>query len=287
MIDLVAIEVSTPEPARQEWVAAMLDACSTTLERGSCVSANEGSSAVERTAKVTWNAATRATVTFHDTTSGRSLARTLRFQDHDDVRERWRMVGFTTALLADDRSHQETEPAPTSDDDSHTFSAALSARFVGASGLNQRGPKLGAQLRVDAHPWQAAWLLGVSAEYTRAEWAAPGLEGDTTWSEFGVGATAMWYPASSLELFTRLDVVAQRLQMAGRKKRETETAHLWQPGVRLGVDVQWPLGSGWFAVVGAQGTVVVAPVALRVEDKPTERVAPAAFGFNAGVQYRF
>lgn len=284
MIELVAIEISAPEPARQEWVAAMLDACNTTLERGSCVSASDATQPLERSATITWSATTRATVRLHDATSGRSLERTLRFHDDDDLRERWRMVGFTTALLADDRSHQQKAPAP---DVSHAFYAALSARVVGASGLSQRGPKLGAQLRVDARPWQAAWLLGVSAEYTRAEWAAAGIAGETTWSEVGAGATALWYPASSLELFTRIDIVAQRLQMTGHKKRESESARLWQPGVRLAVDVQWPLASSWFAVVGAHGTVVLAPVALRVDDKASERVAPAAFGFAAGVQYRF
>jgi hypothetical protein len=285
---LIAIEVSAPEPERSQWVASMLEACNAALEGETCVYAVERNASFERAAEVTWTAPDKATITFREARSGRTLTRTLHFQSHDEPREKWRMVGFTTALLAGSHEHEAPPPQTSSHDPrSEVFHAVVSARALGATGLNQRPPKLGAQLRIDARAWESPWLLGLSGEFSRTEWNTPGVDGEATWGELGFGGTVMWYPSENLQLFTRIDLLAQRLVMMGTKKKDQDEAQLWQPGLRLALDLHWPLVARWYAVLGAQSTIVVAPVALEVDDKLVERAPAASVGLNAGVQYRF
>lgn len=269
----------------------MLEACNQSLGRGACVYALEKNSAVEHMAEVTWTTPNEVTVNVQERDTGRAQTRRLRFENGDEALEKWRVVGFTTALLAGEAAATEAskdapKPVPASQDPAH-FWVATTGRVLGASGLRERAPKIGAQLRIDARAWQAPWLLGVSGEYSRSTWTAPGIEGQASWLELGLGATRMWHPARELQLFTRVDVLAQRLTMSGRKKNQTEEAALWQPGLRLALDLEWPLARHWYALVGVHGTFVVAPVALRVDGKTAEQAAPAVVGLNAGLQYRF
>lgn len=296
MPGLIAIEVSAPEPERSQWVASMLEACNTAHQASTCVYAVKRDVSVEQTAQVTWKTPDSATITFHNNTSGRTLNRTLQFQTNDEPREKWRMVGFTTALLAGGASPEPAPPPPASttpavvpetEITTRGFNVAVTARALGASGISQGAPKVGGQARVDARAWQAPWLLGVSGEYSRTGWSAPGVEGHVTWSELGIGATVLWYPARDLELLTRVDVLAQRLVVTGNKQDDSDDDALWQPGARFALDLEWPLLAQWYAVVGAQASLVLAPVAVRVDDKVAQRVAPTAFGLNLGVQYRF
>lgn len=286
MSALVAIEVTAPEPDQAPWVSSMLEACNAALEAGACVYAVPGRHGAARRASVTWNTPQRATIVFRDHQANASTVRTLQFEDTDEPREKWRTVGFTTALLAGGQA--PAADLTTAEDGAHEpFYVATTVQFVAAGGMREWSPKLGGRLRIDGRAWQAPWLLAVSAEHTEIAWSAPGVEGDTTWSELGLGAALMWDPAPNLQLFTRADLLAQRLTVSGRKKAEHSQAHLWQPGVRLALDLAWSFHPRWYTVLGAQATIVAAPVDVRVAGKTQNRVSGRAGGLSAGVQYRF
>ncbi len=295
MPGLIAIEVSAPEPQRSQWVASMLEACNTAHQAATCVYAVKRDTSVEQTAQVTWNTPDSATITFHSNTSGRTLNRTLQFQTNDEPREKWRMVGFdriagrwcVTGAGTCSACCDHTRRGSGVGGDHPRLQCGSHCPRPGRQWRGQGAPKVGGQARVDARAWQAPWLLGVSGEYSRTGWSAPGVEGHVTWSELSIGATVLWYPARDLELLTRVDVLAQRLVVTGNKKDDSDDDALWQPGARFALDLEWPLLAQWYAVVGAQATLVLAPVAVRVDDKVAQRVAPTAFGLNLGVQYRF
>lgn len=282
---LVAIEVTAPEPVHAPWLASLLEACNASLTAGACEYAAPGSA--ERTAQVTWNTPTQVTITFHNPRQPGSIVRTLEFTEADEPGERWRTVGFTTALLAGGQPAvaPETPPAEPAE---VPYSVAITARLVGASGVSQGGPKAGGQVRLEGRAWQTAWLFGVSAEYTTAQWESPDIDGRATWGEVGAGVAVVWQLADDLELFTRVDVLAQRLNVSGQKKKgEQDAASLWQPGARLTLDLDWPLHPRWYAVFGAHVVVVTAPAELRVDDKSRGYVPSVSAGLNAGIQYRF
>lgn len=282
---LVAIEVSAPEPKQAQWVSSMLEACTAALEAGACVYAVPGEHDGGQVASVTWSTHKSAMIVYRDQ-NGDATVRRLQFQDSDEPREKWRTVGFTTALLAGGQAPAD-EASVAQGGVHEAFYVATTARFMAASGMSELSPKLGGQLRIDGRAWQAPWLLGVSAEHTAVAWSAPGIEGYATWSELGFGAVLMSDPAPGLQLFTRVDLVAQRLMVTGRKKAERSRAQLWQPGVRLALDLMWSLQPRWYAVLGAQATMVTAPVVVRIADKTESRVPAAAGGLSVGVQHRF
>lgn len=282
----VAIEVTAPEPDQARWVRSMLEACNAALESGVCVYTVPGKHGATRIASVTWNTPMRATIVFRDKGANASTVRSLQFENSDEPREKWRTVGFTTALLAGGQAPAAAMNA--AGDGAHElFYVATTVQFVAAGGMREWSPKLGGRLRIDGRAWQAPWLLGVSAEHTALAWSAPGIEGDATWSELGLGAALMWDPAPDLQLFTRVDLLAQRLTVSGRKKDERSHAQLWQPGVRLALDLAWAFQPRWYTVLGVQATIVTAPVDVRVADKTQNRVSGRAGGLSAGVQYRF
>lgn len=281
---LVAIEVTAPEPDQAPWVASMLEACNSALEDGACIRSGGGNAGSQGTIEVTWAASSQATITFRPHSGAAPTVRTLAFRESDEPREKWRTVGFTAALLAGGHS---PEP-PVDDAEAATpFYGVMTARFLAASGMSERMPKLGGQLRMEGRAWQGPWLVGVSMEYAAAEWSMPGVRGDATWSEVGVGAAWMWQPGRDLQLFTRADVVAQRLTVSGDKKAERDEVQLWQPGVRLALDLHWPLHSHWYVVLGVHAAVVTSPVEVRVDGKAREHVPPVSGGSSVGIQYRF
>lgn len=289
---VVAIEVSAVPMAQPEWVAQMVDACSASLDDGACVyvagDADNTSGEASRRARVTWDGAGRATIVVDSPQSGQATAeRTLQFQVTDEPLEQWRTIGFTTALLArgpSERPIATSAPiAPVPND----FSALSTARLLAASASSTQGPKAGGQLRLEGRAWQAPWLLGVGFEYTAAPWQVPGIEGRANWTELSAGVA--WYvePSSAVQVFTRLDVCAQRVGLGAQKKKEQQELSLWQPGVRLGVDLALPVTPAWAVVVGGQATVVRSPLEVRADGKLVTEVPPVSAGANVGVQHRF
>lgn len=289
---LVAIEVTPLEPEQALWVTSMLEACNAAAEAGECVYVGSKASvptAEAQTAAVTWEGQSRAVVVLRDRRNGALATRTLQFQDSDEPREKWRTVGFTAALLAagDAANDAHTSTKDTERASAEPFHVAVTARFLGANGMSERTPKLGGQLRVDGRAWQAPWLVGVSAEHTAATWSAPGIEGNVMWSEVGLGASRMWDVAPDLQLFTRGDLIAQRLEIIAAKKKERDVAEVWQLGGRLAVELTWRFEPHWYAVIGAHATLVRSPVDVRVGDKLHSRIPGVGAGVGVGVQYRF
>lgn len=294
MAGLVAIEVSAPPAAQPEWVAEMVAACSASLDDGACVyvarDANGLPPQVSRRARVTWNGADRATIVLYAPQSEEPTAqRTLQFHVTDEPIEQWRTVGFTTALLARGPSEEQAAPiapvpiTPAPSD----FSSSLTARLLASSASSAQGTKAGGQVRVEGRAWQAPWLLGVGVEYTGAAWKVPGVEGRTTWTELSFGIA--WYleASSTVQVFTRLDVCAQRVGVSAEKKAEQDELSFWQPGVRWGVDLSLPVTPAWAVVVGGQATLVGNPIEVRADGKLVTEVPPLSAGVSVGIQHRF
>lgn len=286
---LVAIEVTPIEPEQAPWVTSMLEACNAASESGNCVYSGPDTSAVGRSAEVTWEGQNRAIVVLRDPRSGTLATRTLQFHESDEPREKWRTVGFTAALLAGGHASNEAEAHTEIRDRASVspFHLAATARFVAANGMNEHSPKWGGQLRVDGRAWQTPWLVGVSVEHTAATWSAPGVEGDAMWSEVGAGVSLIWELAPDLQLFTRGDMIAQRLRVVAAKKGERDVAEVWQLGGRLAVELTWAFEPHWYAVIGAHATLVRSPVDVRVGDKLQSRIPAVGAGLGVGVQYRF
>lgn len=289
---LVAIEVSAVPVAQPEWVAQMVDACTVSLDDGSCVyvarDQNEAPVQASRRARVTWDGAGRATIVVDSPQPGAaSTERTLQFQVTDEPIEQWRTIGFTTALLARAPTERPIEPtalvAPVPDD----FSSLATGRLLVSSASSTQGPKAGGQFRLEGRAWQAAWLVGVGFEYTAAPWKVPGIEGRANWTELSAGVA--WYlePSAAVQVFTRLDVCAQRVGLGAQKKEEQQELSFWQPGVRLGVDLALPVTPAWAVVVGGQATVVRSPIEVRADGKLVTEIPPVSAGANVGVQHRF
>lgn len=286
-------------------IASMLQACNTTLHAGACVEAGPGVAA-EQVAHVDVDGPTSVTLVVRGARSGSEppTVRQLAFEPGDEARERWRTVGFTTALLvegrfadeqrrAEQRRQEETDaPAPPSESTvaepaTEPFAALVSARLVGSSGFGVRSPKAGAHLHVAGRAWPAPLFIGVFAEYTSLAWEAKAVRGSAAWTELGLGLTAVVEVTDKWELFLHVGGLAQRLALTGRKKEEEMEASLWQPGLRGAVDWMWPIYGRWYGALGAHATWVGSPVELRVEGKPEARVPAPSGGVNIGIQYRF
>lgn len=284
---LVAIDVAVvdcQEQCDQPDVASLLAACNAALHEGACV---DSASTVEPeyVARVRVESATSIVVEVRPArdVSARPVVRALSFSEADEPHEKWRTVGFTTALIIEG----EVQPTAKSTPETVTYSGIVTARLVGAAGFQGRSPKAGARVHLDGRLWSAPILVGISAEYTTSGWATPSVTGNATWSEVGLDVSAVWAVADDLQLIPRLSAIAQRLAVTGEKKREVAEAHSWQAGLRAGLDLAWPLHPRWYGVIGGQVTGVTAPVEVVVEDKVLERVGTVSVGANVGIQYRF
>lgn len=305
---LVAIEVSLPcapssaQPSDQAAtgdgqqdcappdIASMLEACNAALHPGACVEARPGVH-VPQFAQVSVDSPTavRVEVTSPRRDLDAPTVRVLEFSAADEPREKWRTVGFTTALVVEGRVEPaRPSPAPKLEtEESRQYVALATARLVGASGFGVRSPKAGGHVQIAARARQAPLFVGVSAEYTTSAWTTKGIDGDATWSELGVGVSTAVDLADELELFIHVSGLAQRLALNGQKKAEVAEVSLWQPGLRCGLDLAWPVYARWYGVLGAHATGVIAPVELRAEGEQVARVPAVGGGVTIGIQYRF
>jgi hypothetical protein len=299
---LVAIEVTVPpcalvaEHASEQTIrqgcdqpdtAAMLEACNAALYLGACVAGSSGIVA-EQLAQV--NVSSRTSITIEVRARAHSDSPTVRlltFTPADEAKEKWRTVGFTTALLVEGRTTDVASNHVESTSLEPAYVAWVAGRLVGASGFGVRSPKAGGHLHVAGRAWQAPWFVGVSAEYTSSAWATPSVTGDATWSEFGLGVSAVIDVADDLDLLVHVSGLAQRLAIAGQKKAESGEAALWQPGLRCAAELAWPLYARWYGLLGVHATWVAAAVELRADDKVVARVPAVGGGVNIGIQYRF
>jgi len=285
---LVAIEVTLPpcEPAVEQScaeadTASLLDACNGALHAGACVSGGFGVNA-RHTARVAVRSPTSVAIEVRSGDAAEPpTTRVLTFEPGDELAEMWRTLGLTTALMVEGREQPSAVLPPP------PFVALVSARVVGASGFGPRSPKAGGQLYLGGRAWQAPWLVGASLEYTSSGWATPGVNGEVTWTELGLGVGAVFDVAPGLELIAHANALAQRLAIVGEKKKDVAVDALWQAGARGGIDLVWSLHQRWFGVIGAHATWVAAPVELHVEDRVVDRIPAGGGGVSVGLQYRF
>lgn len=257
---------------------------------------------------------------------GRSswLSRELAFEPQDELIERLRTIGLTIATLVGDVEEQEavqsgsetpvesetteapsavrSQPAPAPPKqatrppssgqapvgDARGPSNLQTSVAVGAllgTAFDDGPPRFGAfargGLRFDDF---AAWPV-VSSSYAQRFDADDGLT--VRWLTFGVGAAAghQW---SGLELAIRgrLEGVLERLGVE-QTRTPTDAGSVWQPGVRLGLELAWPAGGDAAMVGSLDGVLFRRATRITVAERVVARAPASALHASFGAELRF
>jgi hypothetical protein len=256
VLPIVAVQVAPADGVDAVHAAPTLEeqllhACSAGLTRARCVPARglEGETP-HGIAIVSWAGAEHVSIEV-GLAGGATpawISRALDFAESDPQTERWRAVGFTIALLADDprfwRDVTPTAPPPAPvasapEAPEPTFSAEL--RALTGTGLVSGPWRWGAELRL-AVPIASPLFLTGGLEYALAEDTSV----DVRWIDvtFGVGLLA---PSvlGALDARARLELMGENVAVRVERGSAIERRSAWVPGVSLGGDLLYPLGQSW------------------------------------------
>lgn len=259
VLPIVAVQVA-PADAAPTLEQQLLQACSAGSSRARCVAARglEGT-APHGVAIVSWTDA--AHVSIEVGLSGGEptwVTRVLDFVESDPEAERWRAVGFTVALLADDprfwpEPELQPEPAPPAalpldaptaarahaPRSDTSFSAEL--RALAGTGLVSGPWRWGAELRLAA-PVAGPFCLTGSVDYALAEREELAVR----WFDVTVGA-GLLAPSlfGALDARLRLELLGENVAVRVERNGAAERHATWAPGVSLGGDLSYPLGERW------------------------------------------
>ena len=257
VLPIIAVQVAPAEaaPALEQ---QLLSACSAGLSRARCVSAQEvGEERPRGIAMVSWVGAAHASIEVGMGNGGEPIwvSRELDFAAADPVAERWRAVGLTIALLADDPrfwAAPEPEPAPPVAAEPSPVVAVepvvedrpgprLELRGLTGAGVVSGPWRWGAELRL-AVPLSSAFFLTGSVDYALAN--SDSL--DVRWFDatLGVGVFA-GSPFANIDARVRLELLVENIAGTARYEGVTGRTNTWVPGVSLGGDLLWPLGGVW------------------------------------------
>lgn len=281
----------------------LLSACSAGLKRARCVAATrlqpEDAGEPRAVAVVSWDDPAHVTIEVGlGTEQPVWLQREIGFTERDPEFERWRAAGFTVALLVDDpRFWAESAPVPAEavaqpvdvapppapPPTSAAPSIELDLRALSGAGLVSGAWRMGAEVRARVAFSDAFFATG-AAEYALASETAV----DVRWFDAALGVG--WYvPAfwSPLQSRLRLELLAENLAVTAQQASLTERRNVWVPGVALGTDLLWPLGSGWGVSARIDGFWLDGSSVIT---DAGERVAISAgagilLGLGAGVQF--
>jgi hypothetical protein len=190
------------------------------------------------------------------------IARALEFEQSDPPAERWRAVGFTIALLADDPrfwpapSAPEpsiSEPTPLQPDtaeppagasgttESSGYGFAAEVRALTGTGLVSGPWRWGAELRMVVPVTSALFLTG-GIDYALSE--QPSL--DVRWFDVSLGA-GLFAPSilGDLDARVRLELLGENVAIRVERGDAVARNSAWVPGVSLGGDVLYALGERW------------------------------------------
>jgi hypothetical protein len=262
VLPIVAVQVAPADslaatPTLEE---QLLEACSAGLGRARCVPARglEGETP-HGIAIVSWTGAEHVSIEvgLADASTPAWISRALDFEQGDPQAERWRAVGFTIALLADDpRFWPDGEPAssseaapgpldtvepPTQGSDAGPRGYAVEARALTGTGLVSGPWRWGAELRLVVPIASPLFLTG-GVEYALAERASL----DVRWfdARLGVGLLASSL-LSDLDARVRLEVLGENVAVRVERGDAVARRSAWVPGVSLGGDVLYALGEHW------------------------------------------
>jgi hypothetical protein len=188
------------------------------------------------------------------------VSRVLEFAAGDPENERWRAVGFTIALLADDPRFWPPEPAEP------TRAAAVPldtppAAGAGSASLPDRVPLI-AELRALtatgmlsgtwrwglegrlAVPLTSLFFVTGGAGYSLASDAAV----DSRWLDLSAGI-GLRVPSlfADVDARLRLELLAENVAVTGHLGELTDRSTAWVPGASFGGDLHVPLGADWLA----------------------------------------
>jgi hypothetical protein len=258
----VAVQVAPAESmaAAPTLEAQLLEACSAGLGRARCVPARGlGGETPHGIAIVSWTGAEHVSIEvgLADESAPAWISRALEFAQSDPQAERWRAVGFTIALLADDpRFWPEVEPAttsaptpgpidgaqvPTRAPEANELAYSAEVHALTGTGLVSGPWRWGAELRLVVPVARPLFLTG-AVEYALAEQASL----DVRWldARFGVGLRARSL-LGDLDARLRLEVLGENVAVRVERGDAVARSSAWVPGVSLGGDVLYPLGEQW------------------------------------------
>lgn len=264
VLPVVAVQIGPAEsaPALER---QLLEACSAGLERARCVSARGiGQAAPRGIAIVSWDSPAHATIQVglgaEEGAAPLWVSRELSFASGDPAHERWRAVGFTIALLADDPRFwpsapvgpRALTPAPvnapapvdtgTSEPQPVDVRAPIvaEARGLAAPGLLSGPWRWGAELRFAAPLGRTFFVTaGVSHSLANDESI------DLRWLDLSAGVGARVDLFSGVEGRVRLELLAENIAATVQRGELSDHAAVWLPGVSLGGDLHVPLGDAW------------------------------------------
>jgi hypothetical protein len=283
--------------------AQLLRACSAGLERARCVSARGLDGEKPRgIALVSWAGAERVSIEvgLASEDAPRWVSRELEFAAADPEQERWRAVGLTIALLADDPRFWEPvlplETAPevavgvdaratAPADDVGRQASRVVAELRGLTGVGVvSGPlRWGAELRMAIPLWSRFFVTG-SVDYALASDTSL----DVRWFDatLGVGLSAGSI-FDDVDVRLRLELRGENVAVAARRDGFSDRASAWVPGVSVGGDLLWSLGDPWLLSAGADAFWLDGATAIVSAGERVGAAAGAGVLLALGAGYRF
>jgi hypothetical protein len=236
------------------------------------------------------------------------VSRELDFAAADPEIERWRSIGFTIAVLADDERLWTAEreaslaaeaptvsgqtlavpaAAPSPEDASPTsvgrLPLQLDVRALGGAGLVGGAVRLGAEVRGWVY---ASDVLGLTGSVNYSTASADALE--VRWLDVSVGlgfsSERLW---RDLGARLRLEALLENISALAERGSASERRSVWVPGVVLGSDLLWHVNDHWSLSARADGFWLhgSTPIASAGERLGISAGAGVLLGLGAG--YRF
>jgi hypothetical protein len=264
VLPIVAVQIA-PGAAAPALAEQLIFACNAGLERARCVTAGElparsvDGEKPRGIAMVSWDGAGRVSIEVGLANGDAPVwvSRQLEFADADPEAERWRAVGLTIALMADDPRFWVMPPQPApllgqapsdtarpsgNDAIAHAGSGIV-AELRGLTGAGiVAGPwRWGAELRLTV-PLASVFFVTGSANYALATDSAL----DVRWFDATLGlAVAAGSVFAGLEARLRLELLGENVAVTVQRDAASARANAWVPGVSVGADLLWALDERW------------------------------------------
>jgi hypothetical protein len=305
VLPIVAVQIA-PGPVAPALEAQLLSACSAGLARAVCVSARGiGSEPPRGIAIVSWTSDERVSI---EVGLGRDdeplwVSRDLEFAAADPERERWRAVGFTIALLADDprfwpRPEPASPPSPRAPEPprdgvvpvdegparaGREGSWLAELRGLGGSGIVSGSLRWGGELRLSL-PLSRSFFATASADYA----IASDGELDVRWLGASIGG-GLYVPGLFADVDARLRVELRGENVAVTVRRDAlaERHEALVPGVSVGGDLLWPLAESWLLSARADAFWLDGSTPIVSGGERLAVVAGAGITLGLGAGYRF
>jgi hypothetical protein len=268
VLPIVAVQIA-PGAATPALAEQLIFACNAGLARARCVDAGDlpvpgpDSEKPRGIAMVSWDGAGRVSIEVGLANGDAPVwvSRELGFSDADPEAERWRAVGLTIALMADDPrfwAMPEPDPMPPApvlgqapidasppsrDDAAARAGSGIIAELRGVTGAGVvAGPwRWGAELRL-AVPLASVFFVTGSANYA----LATDSSFDVRWFDATLGLGISAGPVfQDLGARFRLELLGENVAATVQRGAASARANAWVPGIAVGADLLWALGDRW------------------------------------------